>query len=228
MSGTVYHAIMKTHFKKNYHALFISALLASLASCCQKKLVNLSVAKEQVEDYYEDGKYDQDLDTIADKTRKYLSSLRVKPHSLVIFDIDDTVLLDYDKEKSISFGYIPKLSHDWILQANAPAIPQIKELYDYVIQRGFRVVFLTGRKHDEYDATIENLKKEGFTTFDKLIVRQPHELKMSAKEYKTQRRKELEQQGYSIVACIGDQWSDLYGGHAGYKVKVPNFKYRIA
>ena len=33
--------------------------------------------------------------------------------------------------------------------------------------------------------------------------------------------------GYSIVATVGDQWSDFEGGHTGYKVKLPNYLYTI-
>ena len=46
-------------------------------------------------------------------------------------------------------------------------------------------------------------------------------------QYKLEQRRELEEQGYSIVATIGDQWSDFDGGHSGYVVKLPNYLYTI-
>lgn len=201
--------------------------LSTLTGCIRRKPLNLTTAKERVEQYYECGKFDAEMNEVVNKSIKKFSKIPVTDTSVVVFDIDDTVLSDYCDEKSIQFGYVPKLSHEWILRADAQAIPQTKRLYDYLVSRGFHIIFLTGRNHDEYQATMANLKREGYTTFDKLIVRPPEEKSLTAQAYKSKHRKQLAVEGYTIVSSIGDQWSDLCGGHSGYQVKIPNHKYII-
>lgn len=205
----------------------VIALLVLTTGCGRQKTVNLSVAKKRVIEYYEGGRYQKDLKCIAKRTKRCFKYAKPKKNSLVIFDIDDTLLSSYEKQKAISFGYIPKLFSEWVLQADAPIIPEMKNLYDYFLNRGYKIVLLTGRKYNEYDATVKNLKNHGITQFEELITRQPHELKMKAIEYKPNRRKELTEKGYKIVACIGDQHSDLKGGYSGLKVKVPNYGYEV-
>lgn len=210
-----------------YFSRIIFLILLIFSACSDQRPINLTLAKEQVEHYYECGQYDKDLEAIVNKTIKHFEKVPVHNNTAVIFDIDDTVLSDYGNEKSISFGYIPKLSHAWIMQANAPAIAQTKKLYNYLINRGFKVIFLTGRLHHEYEATLKNLTEQGFKGFDRIIVRSPEEEKLSAQEYKTAHRKQLTEEGLDIVGSIGDQLSDLEGGYAGYKVKLPNYRYMI-
>jgi len=204
----------------------IALLFVPLHLNCKRPL-NLTIAKQDVDKYHTSGRFNKDLKKIIGRALRHFKNVRPCNKQTVIFDIDDTTLSNFADEKSIAFGYIPKLFHKWILEADAPAIPEVKELYDFLVRQGFTIVFLTGRKYNEYDATIKNLKREGFTTFDKLIVRQSHELDMTAQDYKTNRRKELTEQGYNIVGTIGDQWSDLNGKYAGYRVKVPNYRYMI-
>lgn len=188
--------------------------------------VNLTDARNRVEKYYECGKYDKELDKIVDKAIKHFKNISVSSNSVVIFDVDDTVLSNYCDEKAISFGYVPKLSHEWIMQAKTPSIAQTKRLYDYLVCRGFRIIFLSGRRHNEYDVTIKNLKEQGFDEFDHLIVRSLAEENLTAQEFKTNRRRLLMQAGYKIVGMVGDQWSDLVG-YADYMLKIPNYRYRI-
>jgi len=49
----------------------------------------------------------------------------------------------------------------------------------------------------------------------------------SVEKYKTEERRKLEQAGYTIIANVGDQQSDLYGGSAECTFKVPNPFYLI-
>ena len=45
---------------------------------------------------------------------------------------------------------------------------------------------------------------------------------MTTVQYKTGARKDIEAQGYRIVVNVGDQFSDLVGGHADRGYKLPN------
>lgn len=137
-------------------------------------------------------------------------------NSAWVFDIDETSLSGYKEMLSMGFGYVPKLSKEWILNASAPAIPQTLGLYQQLIASGYRVIFLTGRTYDEHDATVQNMRNAGYTQFDTIITRSPQELNLTATVYKSNRRTSLvEDEGYEIVGCIGDQWSDIHGPYTG-------------
>lgn len=207
--------------------LSIIAFLVVTTGCFQRYPVNLTLAKQHVIQYHESGQYDRDVKRIITRTIKYFEGVEVVPNATVILDIDETLLSSFADQKSISFGYIPKLSHEWISKSDAPVIPETKRLYDYLVKRGFKIIFITGRKKPEYDSTVKNLKKHGIATFEKLILRERHETNITAEEYKSARRKKLTEEGYKIVGCIGDQWSDLSGGYTGYQVKLPNYTYMI-
>jgi hypothetical protein len=96
-----------------------------------------------------------------------------------------------------------------------------------LLQRGYRIAFLTGRSHDVADITAANLKRVGYETYDVLITRSDSELNVTAAVYKTNRRAQLTQQGFNIVANFGDQWSDLVGDCSGFRVKLPNYIYLV-
>lgn len=213
---------------KVFKKIFFVALLTIVGGCSNDRPpVNLAIAKEKVIAYHESGQYKRDLQKLATRAIKYFERIPTTTNTTVIFDVDETLLSSYKDQKAISFGYVPKLSNEWIKRADAPAITEIKEIYDYLVGRGFIIVLITGRKYDEYDATIKNLHLRGIDKFEKLIVRQKDEIDLSAHEYKTKHRKALTQQGYNIVGSIGDQWSDLEGGYSGHTIKVPNYTYFI-
>ncbi len=202
------------------------ALNLLLSSCCSEELLNLTVAKERVQKYYEGGQFDKELDEIVADAMKKFGKVEVKPNSAVIFDVDDTALLNYEASKKMGFGYVKSMIDEWVSSAEVPAIPQVKDLYDYLMDRNIKIIFLTGRFHDEYDYTFQNLVNKGFTTFDTLIVRRPEEQKLPAVEFKSNVRTALTQQGYEIIGNVGDQWTDLDGPYSGIKVKIPNYLYK--
>ena len=69
--------------------------------------------------------------------------------------------------------------------------------------------------------TIENLEREGYGGWAGLALK-PAGSTLTTVAYKSGARAATEQQGYRIVANIGDQYSDLAGGHADRAFKVPN------
>lgn len=157
----------------------------------------------------------------------YAASLTPANNSVWVFDIDETSLSGYTEMLSLGLGgYVAKLNKEWIMNATAPPINQTLGFYQGLISSGFKVIFLTGRTWDEHDATAQNLQFAGYNVFDTLLVRQPNEVNLTATVYKSNRRTILvEEEGYDVVGCIGDQWSDIHGPYTGYKVKLPNYIY---
>jgi acid phosphatase len=214
--------------KKAATVYFSFLLLVSLSAFnCSYNPANLDSAKKEVQKYYEEGRYDKEITEVVNKAINELESLKPTPNATAVFDIDETVLSNYDHIKSIGYGFYVTAWNDWMLSAKAKAIPQTKTLYDKIVEKGIKVVFITGRGYKFYDATYKNLTAVGFSRIDTLITRSEKENHISALEFKTQKRKELVQKGYNIVINVGDQMSDLDGGNSGIKVKLPDLLYYI-
>lgn len=207
---------------------FITLLLIfALISCSSNQIINLRTAKDIVKDYYETGGYDKELDDVITDAKEKFDEVEFKENSVVIFDIDETALNNYGLAKLMDFGYVYDLNKKWNEEIEAPAIPQVKALYEYLLNRGANIIFLTGRNYTEYDVTYNNLIQTGYTKFDTLITQREDELNLKSLEFKSKKRTELTEQGYQIVGTVGDQWTDLNGPYSGIQIKIPNYLYEI-
>jgi predicted secreted acid phosphatase len=198
-----------------------------LFSCATEKPVNLSIAREEVQHYYESGKFDEELSKVIEEAKEKFNKVEFKKNSVVIFDVDETALDNYGLAKEMGFGYVYEMNKKWNAEMKAPAIKLVKELYDYLLSKGSKIIFLTGRNFPEYKVTYENLKRDGYTTFDTLITQMDNERNLSSTEFKSKKRVELTEKGYDIVGTVGDQWSDLEGPDHGIQVKIPDYLYLI-
>ena len=198
-----------------------------LFSCATEKPVNLSIAREEVKQYYKSGKFNEELDKVITEAKQKFDKAEFTDSSVVIFDVDETALNNYELAEQMGFGYVYEMNKQWNAEMKAPAIKQVKELYDYLLSKGSKIIFLTGRNFPEYKATYENLKNVGYTVFDTLITQMDNEREMTAKDFKIKKRIELTKNGYDITGTVGDQWSDLEGEYHGIQVKIPNYLYLI-
>jgi acid phosphatase len=214
---------------KSFFLILVTGL--TLWSCTCNQIVNLRTAKDIVKDYYESGKYDEETNKIVKDAEEKFDNIKVdksaKGRSVVIFDVDDTALNNYGLAKSMDFGYVYDLNKKWNKELKAPAIEQTKDLYFYLLNKGFKVIFLTGRNSSEYDVTYQNLIKDGYTGFDTLITQREDEQNLKAAAFKIKKRTELTDEGYDIIGTVGDQWTDLEGPYTGIKIKLPNYLYEI-
>lgn len=211
---------------------FIKAILAFtiitvLISCGTKKPLNLTDARSEVIEFYESGKYDEELNEVIKNAREQLQEVELKENFVVIFDVDETALSNYELAERMGFGYVYEMNKEWNAEMKAPAIPQVKELYNFMIEKGAGIIFLTGRNIPEYEVTYKNLKLQGYDVFDTLITQREYEYELTAQEFKSSKRKELTEEGYEIIGTVGDQWSDLNGEYHGIQVKIPNYLYLI-
>jgi acid phosphatase len=212
---------------KKHITLIIIISLFSISCSDENKPVNLTVAREKVKQYYESGKFDEELNAVIEEAKEKFSNVKFKDNSVVIFDVDETALNNYELAEMMGFGYVYEMNKKWNAEMKAPAIKQVKELYDFLLSKGAKIVFLTGRNLPEYEATYQNLMNKGYTVFDTLITQIGDETKMKAVDFKSTKRIWLTEQGYEIVGTVGDQWSDLEGEYHGIQVKIPNYLYLI-
>jgi HAD superfamily, subfamily IIIB (Acid phosphatase) len=175
----------------------------------------------------------------------------------IVLDIDETSLNNWPRIYQDDYAYVStfpgvddckfvKLGDlcgdlDW--QKNGLAQPIFPTLNLYRFARcidqpqpctKIDVFFVTGRREIKFkdempsDWTLRNLDRAGYVGIerDHLILRKP-ESHGSAVNHKAPARAAIERQGFTIIANIGDQQSDLEGGYAEMTFKVPNPFYFI-
>jgi acid phosphatase len=138
----------------------------------------------------------------------------------LVLDIDETALSNYTAISADNFTYGPNSQAEAVNQIGVAIQPTLK-LYRDAQSRGIAVFFITGRPEAERQPTIENLQREGYSNWAGLTLKQPGTT-MTTVQYKSGARAAIEQQGYHIIANVGDQYSDLAGGHADVAYKLAN------
>jgi acid phosphatase len=202
--------------------------------------LNLGQLKLQLRDY-RCFKYDQEVAAVLATARAWVEQRAPQvAHPGVVLDIDETSLSNWEEIYHNDFGYIPGGAcdlksqaacgvHDWELGLGATAIAPTLELFNAAKAANVAVFFLTGRGDEglKKAATELNLRKAGYAGWDGLYLRDPKAPGASVAEYKRDARIDIEKKGYTIIANVGDQWSDLAFEHAERIFKIPNPFYYI-
>jgi HAD superfamily, subfamily IIIB (Acid phosphatase) len=200
---------------------------------------NLGEFKTTLVQYHESGAYLRDLAAVDVQAERYILQRGAGlNHAAVVLDIDETSLSNWREIIADDFGYIhdgqcedlpkgPCGSHAWELMGHADAIAPTLHLFQAARKANIAVFFITGRDGSEQAATEKNLNEVGFTGWTKVILRPSGSRTASAADFKAPERAKIEAQGYIIIANIGDQPSDLAGGHAERAFLLPNPFYRI-
>jgi len=123
----------------------------------------------------------------------------------VAVDIDETVLDNSPYEAGIvdnDFGY-PTGWGEWCDAGIAKALPGAVDFLNYVVSKGGDVFYISNRKVQHKDGTINNLKALGFpqVTDDHVLLRE----KTSDKEP----RREMVRKEHRIVLLMGDNLNDF-------------------
>lgn len=195
---------------------------------------NIDILKQEIIQYVASGTYNQEVANVIAQAQNSIDKIAVtnqrrsEPKKLaIVLDIDETVLSNYADILKHQFV----LNHkQWTMdqkQCHAIALNPTLKLYQDAIKQQVAIFFVTGRKQYLNQFTINHLKKLGYDTWDKIYFKPNDYNKTSAAPYKTNARIDIEKQGYTIIANIGDQNSDLAGGHAEHTYKLPNPFYLI-
>jgi HAD superfamily, subfamily IIIB (Acid phosphatase) len=199
---------------------------------------NLDLLKRQALNYKCFGEYDRDIAKVIAEAKAYVERRagEVKNPALVL-DIDETSVSNWVEISTNDFGFIlegdcslkprfPCGSNDWELHHDAEAIVPTRELFNLAKSKGVAVFFVTARPESHRAATIRNLNNVGYDGWKELFLR-PDDFHGPVREFKTAQRAGIEAQGYTIIANVGDQMSDLEGGYAERTFKIPNPFYFI-
>ena len=200
---------------------------------------NVGDAKVAALAYHDSGAYDRDLAKVASAAGQWLTRVAdTVARPALVLDIDETALSNWEVLKRDDFGRPTSGScspvsdtpcgwTEWYQLGLDPAIGPTLEVFRQARRLKIAVFFITGRHESERAATESNLAAAGYRDYEKLYMAPNGVRFASAAAFKGTMRAKIEQAGYTIVANIGDQPSDLEGGHADKKFLLPNPFYRI-
>jgi predicted secreted acid phosphatase len=191
-------------------------------------LPNLDQLKTTIKAYYKSGNYAADVAAIEAGASHYIDervAAGVKKPA-VVFDIDDTALLTLGYELAYGFAYTKDSWNTYATTTGFPPIAATLALSKHARARGVAVFFITGRPATQTAMTAKALARAGYS-YVRLYLRPPSDKRKSVVPYKSSERAAIEAQGYTVLETIGDQWSDLKGGHAERAFKLPNPMYYI-
>jgi HAD superfamily, subfamily IIIB (Acid phosphatase) len=183
--------------------------------------------------YHDSGAYAKDLRTVDRRARAYmLARVRaVRSHGPVkpalVLDIDETSLSNYQYISSSNFTNTVGALAVAVANANDPAIGPTLNLFNAARKNRIAVFFITGRPDNipgVRTRTEANLRSAGYAGWAGLSLNPGG---LATVSYKSGERAKIEQKGYRIIANVGDQESDLQGGHADRAFKLPNPFYFI-
>ncbi|WP_419418947.1 HAD family acid phosphatase [Legionella sp. D16C41] len=190
---------------------------------------NLTLVKKEIEHYYDSGNYEKELTNAINTAHQYLlkqveinKQNQIKQQLALVLDIDETSLSNYEKLVRRGFIGSQDVIHKEILAADSAPIKPMLSLYNDALKYGVKVFFVTGRSQSECRATEKNLLIAGYKDWAGLYCKPDNYALPSIVNFKAKTRKLITEQGYTVVATIGDQYSDLLGGYAKKEFKLPN------
>lgn len=187
--------------------------------------------------YWTSGAYGRDQQEIAAAAEKWVRTYVARSckagvkacKAMVVFDIDDTLHSNYQllAGEDEPFTYQQDVWDEAVEGCTMPLITPVADFYHAVQKLGVKTAIVTGRGQSTRDETVSCLRKQGITGWYELVTRTPATDGTSAAVFKSQQRAAWEDQGYTIVASIGDQVSDMALGHVLKGFLLPNPMYMI-
>ena len=186
----------------------------------------------EIRAYYSSGDWNRAVKKQADRAKAYIAKRTKGKHAAkkpaLVLDIDETSLNNYPcLDRTDGLPYDGGSYATCVVEFKAPAIKPVLSVFKFAKQRHVRVVFITGRPEAIRDGTLQNLKAAGFKGKYDLVLQPPSRGgDASMVPYKSGARRAVERRGYTILANLGDQRSDLKGGYSERTYKLPNVIYR--
>jgi acid phosphatase len=189
--------------------------------------------------YHDSGAYDRDVDLVARRATQWIAERAPSAsRPALVLDVDDTSLSNWEVIVRDNFGRpIPgpcDMALDapcgwaaWDQLGRDPAILPTLQVFQKARALGVAVFFITGRPENQRQATERNLAAAGYAGYEKLYAVPDGAQFASVTDFKAPVRAEIERAGFTIIANMGDQPSDLLGGHAERMFLLPNPFYRV-
>ncbi len=168
--------------------------------------------------------YAEEFERAIESARKACEQHMFEPNVAVVTDLDETLFDNRELFKNTP-DYTTEQLFDWIGEGRQPVLKPTADFLTWAREHGFAVFAITGRPDRLRRATITNLVNAHIAC-DGLFMREGAG-KLPAEQVKAPYREAIEKMGFKIIVNIGDQYSDLSGGHAEDCEKVPNRMYYI-
>jgi predicted secreted acid phosphatase len=182
---------------------------------------------DEIRAYYDSGDWNRAVKKQATKAKAYLvkrtHGKRAARKPALVLDIDETSLDNYpclNQSGGIPYSAVPYAV--CVVAYDAPAIKPVRSLFRLAKDLKVKVFFITGRPEAIRAGTLQNLKAAGYKGRYELILQPAGYNDPSTVPYKSGARKQIEKRGFTIVANVGDQQSDLSGGYSERTYKLPN------
>ncbi|WP_327368125.1 HAD family acid phosphatase [Streptomyces sp. NBC_01217] len=150
-----------------------------------------------------------DIAAVLDQADAYVdgrtASLPAGEKPAIVLDIDNTSL---------------ETDYSWAFPT--PAIHRTLALTEFAHARGVKIFFVSARPNFIESITRYNLTSVGYPV-DGLYGRSIGDLFSEVSAFKTAQRVKIEKNGYTIIANIGNNTTDLTGGHAERTFKLPDY-----
>lgn len=191
---------------------------------------NLTLLKWRMIEWHDSGRYAQAFENAARPARNTLESYlrRKTPQNFaVVFDIDETLLTNWPYLYRSRFGIEERTFATWAVDSRDRALHATQEIFNRAHAYRIPIFLVTGRDESLRAATIRNLEEAGYWGWTGLFMKPATEVDPSIIPFKSGVRKVLTDRGYDLILNIGDQESDLAGGYARHRFKLPNPFYYI-
>jgi predicted secreted acid phosphatase len=179
---------------------------------------------DEIVAYHDSGQWDADITRVIQRARRQVRRHLRDDSPAVVLDVDDTSLSNYACLKAVNFD---RAAGQCGVKGDLPAIRQTRDLYRYARRNRVTVFFITGRRERMRRTTVSNLREAGYGGRIRIRLRPNRERPGTHDGWKARTRRAIQRRGYTIVANVGDQRSDLDGGQALRKFKLPNPMYVI-
>ena len=215
------------------------ASVANPADTSIAQPANVGDAKIRATQYHDSGEYVHDLSSVGAQAIDWMTQRASKvTKPALVLDIDETALSNWTVIQADDFGRIipgtctslpdgPCGWRSWDLLGRDPAIDATLQAFRRAQAMHVAVFFITGRPESQRKATERNLHAAGYNGYVRMYMVHEGAHYASAADYKAPIRKAIEDGGYTIIANMGDQPSDLAGGHAEKDFLLPDPFYRI-
>ncbi|MED7788310.1 HAD family acid phosphatase [Francisella sp. 19X1-34] len=188
------------------------------------------MTRQDIISFYESDAYTNQVREILQQAKKVINSQVDLQNCAIVLDIDETSLNHYKSLKDV--GFPQEENHSiWdklLAKTDVEPIKPTLDFYQYCINKGIKVFFISARFATYLDATKQALQNAGYVDFEDVFVF-PEDITIYSSEnfknFKAEKRAYIESLGYKVLISIGDQPSDLKGGYALNTFQLPNYLY---
>lgn len=194
-----------------YFVLVILTFSCTLTNVKQEQSISESVHLMQSTIWYQKSAEMQACYYQSFNLAKYCLENNLKTHkgtkkTAVVLDIDETVLDNSPFEANLiktGQNYTLDLWRKWTDKKEAESLPGAVDFTNYAKKLGVEVIYISNRRVNELNATVENLKTEGFPNADSNFV-----FLRDTTGDKTERRERVSKD-YDIILFVGDNLTDF-------------------